>query len=285
MDPASRKERDPSDAQLGALARLAHADWQVPAFRVLELAPRRTRYCVCVPVINEGERIRAQLERMRPHVQDLDVVIADGGSTDGALAREYLGTTVARALLTKTGPGKLSAQMRMAMAWALEQGYEGCVFVDGNNKDDPEALPRFARELAAGADHVQGSRYLPGGRGVNTPLSRHVGVLLVHAPLVSLAARHRYTDTTNGFRAYSAKFLLDARVQPFRDVFAAYELHYYLAIRAARLGFDVREIPVTRVYPPRGKTPTKISPLRGNLSVLRTLFRACFVGYDPPHAR
>jgi hypothetical protein len=29
-------------------------------------------------------------------------------------------------------------------------------------------------------------------------------------------------------------------------VFAAYELHYYLAIRAARLGFRVIETPVTR---------------------------------------
>jgi glycosyltransferase involved in cell wall biosynthesis len=277
--------RDAELAQLGPVAQLAHADWQVPAFRVLELAPRRTRWCVCVPVINEGERLHAQLERMRPYTSDLDVVIADGGSTDGSLARAYLQATIVRALLTKTGPGKLSAQMRMAMAWGLEQGYEGLIFVDGNNKDDPEALPRFARELAAGADHVQGSRYLPGGKGVNTPLSRHIGVLLVHAPLVSLASRRRCTDTTNGFRAYSAKFLLDERVQPFRDVFAAYELHYYLAIRAARLGFDVREIPVTRVYPTRGKTPTKISPVRGNWRVLRTLFRAVFLGYDPPRAR
>ena len=100
---------------------------------------------------------------------------------------------------------------------------------------------------------MQGSRYVPGGKGVNTPLSRHVGVMLLHAPLISLAARHRYTDTTNGFRGYSRRLLLDPRVQPFRDVFAAYELHYYLAIRAARLGLRVCEIPVTRVYPRRAR--------------------------------
>src|SRR4029077_20132302 len=141
------------------------------------------------PVIDEGERIRAQLERMRPYVQELDVVIADGGSTDGSLARAYLETTVVRALLTKTGPGKLSAQMRMAMAWALEQGYEGLVFVDGNNKDDPAALPRFSELLGEGWDHIQGSRYVPGGKAVNTPASRHFGVKLIHAPLISLAAR------------------------------------------------------------------------------------------------
>jgi glycosyltransferase involved in cell wall biosynthesis len=265
----------------GTVHALANPAWQVPQFSVLELSPRRARFCVCVPVINEGERIRAQLERMRPFADGLDVVIADGGSSDGALDEGYLRTTVVRALLTKLGPGRLSAQMRMGMAWALEQGYEGMIFVDGNNKDDPAALPRFAALLAEGWDHIQGSRYVPGGRAVNTPASRHWGVKLLHAPLVRLAAGFPYTDTTNGFRGYSARLLLDPRVQPLRDVFVSYELHYYLAIRAARLGFRVCETPVTRVYPPAGKTPTKISPFHGNLRLMGTLLRAVFVGYNP----
>ena len=65
------------------------------------------------------------------------------------------------------------------------------------------------------------------------------------------------------------------------SVFSGYELHYYLAIRAARLGFHVCETPVTRAYPP-GKTPTKIRGIRGNLLILRTLWRACRHHYDPP---
>ncbi|HEX8431253.1 MAG TPA: hypothetical protein VF625_08190, partial [Longimicrobium sp.] len=142
-------------------------------------------------------------------------------------------------------------------------------------------IPAFLRALDEGYDHVQGSRYVPGGVAVNTPLSRHVGVMLLHAPLISLSAGTRYTDTTNGFRAYSRRLLEDPRVAPFRDVFQAYELHYYLAIRAARLGFRVTELPVTRAYPRGGKVPTKISPLRGNLRVLRTLFQACLHRFDP----
>ena len=67
----------------------------------------------------------------------------------------------------------------------------------------------------------------------------------------------------------------------FREVFAGYELHYYLAIRAARCGFHVTEIPVTRSYPDHGPLPSKISPLRGNLRVLGCLFRACSGAYDP----
>lgn len=255
--------------------------WDVPEFTLNEWGARRSPFALCVFVLNEGIRIRAQLERMQSLTSRIDIILADGGSTDGAVAPDILSRFGVRAFLTKRGPGRLSAQMRMALAYVLERGYEGVVVMDGNNKDDPSAVPLFVQLLAAGYDHVQGSRYIPGGQAINTPLSRHLAVRYLHAPLVSLAAGVRYTDTTNGFRAYSRRLLLDERVAPFRDVFSGYELHYYLAIRAARLGFHVCETPVIRAYPP-GKPPTKIRGLRGNLMILRTLWRACRHRYDPP---
>jgi hypothetical protein len=255
--------------------------WQVPDFTLTEWGERRSAFALCVFVLNEGDRIRAQLERMESLTSQIDIIVADGGSTDGAVAPEILVRHGVRGLLTKRGPGRLSAQMRMAMAYTMERGYEGVVVIDGNNKDDPSAVPALVQLLTAGYDHVQGSRHIPGGRAINTPWSRHVAVKYLHAPLISLAAGFRYTDTTNGFRGYSRRLLLDERVAPFRDVFNGYELHYYLAIRAARLGFHVCETPVTRAYPP-GKTPTKIRGFRGNLMILRTLWRACRHRYDPP---
>lgn len=253
----------------------------LPAHTVLELSPRRHRYAVCLFVINEGDRVRSQLRKMMPLTDRVDLIIADGGSTDGSLAEEFLREQGVRTLLTKTGPGKLSAQMRMGLGYGMEQGYEGMIVIDGNDKDDTTAVPLFVQALDEGCDHAQGSRYVAGGRAINTPWLRHWGVLLLHAPLITLAAGHRYTDTTNGFRAYSRRLLLDPRVQPFRECFVGYELHYYLAIRAARLGFQVREIPVTRAYPTQGKTPTKISGWRGNWRVLRTLWAACRGRFNP----
>ena len=262
-------------------AAVLSTSWQVPEYRLETFAPRRAEYCICVFVINEGERIRQQLQRMRNLADSLDILVADGGSSDGSLEPGYLQSQNVRALLTKTGPGRLSAQMRMALAYAMEESYAGVITIDGNNKDNPGAACLFVQALQSGCDHIQGSRYIPGGKGINTPFSRHWGVRLLHAPLISLAAGFHYTDTTNGFRAYSRRLLLDLRVAPFRDVFSSYELHYYLAIRAARLGYCVREVPVERAYPPHGKTPTKISPLRGNLLILRTLFKAVTGQYNP----
>ncbi len=256
-------------------------NWQIPHHQIQEIAPKQSKYCVCIFVINEGEKIHKQLLKMQPINQIIDTIIADGGSTDGSLELDFLKSVNIRTLLTKKDTGKLSAQMRMALAYGLKQGYQGIIIIDGNNKDDPTAIYNFIQALDAGFDHVQGSRFIKGGKAVNTPWARYFAVRLIHAPLISLASRFPYTDTTNGFRAYSRRLLLDGRVAPFRDIFSTYELHYYLAIRSARLGYKIKELPVTRIYPSKGPTPTKISPIKGNLLVLQKLFQACLHKFNP----
>jgi dolichol-phosphate mannosyltransferase len=260
-----------------------HPDWEFPSFLTVELEPKRHNYCVCVFVINEGKKVQQQLKQMKQYSIQLDIIVADGGSTDGSLEPEFLKEVNVRTLLTKDGPGKLSAQMRMAFAYAIDQGYKGIVVVDGNGKDDISAIPAFIRLLAEGYDHIQGSRFIKGGKAINTPLERLIAVRLIHSPLISLAARHRHTDTTNGFRAYSRDLLMDPELAIFRDVFKTYELHYYLAVESARSKkrYKLIETPVTRKYPKKGKTPTKISPIKGNLHILNILVKAARRQYGP----
>lgn len=255
---------------------------QLPSHEVAFEQPRRADHCVLIPVIDEGERILRQLRAMRTIELGCDVLLVDGGSSDGSTEPQRLqGELGVNALLVKTGPGRLSAQLRIGLAWAMQRGYCGVVTIDGNDKDDPRAIPSFTARLAEGFDHVQGSRYLPGGQAVNTPLDRALAVRLIHAPAISLGAGFRYTDTTNGFRGYSRALLCDPRVRPFRAVFSDYNLHYYLAVRSARLGFRVCEVPVTRRYPACGPTPSKIGGLGGKLSILRQMLVAALGGYSP----
>ena len=258
---------------------ISETEWQVPESIDTVYHERKTAWAVVVPIINEGTKFRQQLLRMQPFCDEADIIVADGGSTDGCT--EGLAEYGVRAVLVKTGSGKLSAQLRMAFAWCMKEGYRGVVIVDGNGKDGVEAIPSFLNKLKDGYDFIQGSRYVKGGVAVNTPLDRHLAVCLLHAPLISLASRFRYTDTTNGFRGFSAGFLIDKRVSVFRDIFDTYNLHYYLSIRAARLGFRVCEIPVTRTYPATGKTPTKISGMAGRLIILKQLFMAVAGRYNP----
>jgi len=258
------------------------ATWEVPAFDIALWPGRSQPWCVVIPVINEGERIRNLLRRMAAlSVSAMaDIIIVDGGSKDGSLALDALQAQGVRGLLVKTGPGKLSAQLRCAYAFALQQGYAGIVTIDGNDKDDPEGIPRFIEALKAGYDFVQGSRFVPGGVAENTPRSRDWAIRFIHAPMLSLASGFRWTDTTQGFRAYSRRMLLDPRVAPFRDVFLTYELLAYLSYRGPRLGFRCIELPSIRRYP-KGEVPTKISSVRGNLTVFKVLVAACLGHFNP----
>ncbi|OPH53101.1 glycosyl transferase family 2 [Paenibacillus ferrarius] len=255
-------------------------EWDVPNYELIEFKSKAHNYCVCIPVINEGEKIQKELKRLSYFANVIDILILDGGSTDGSLNHDFLISNGVRAILTKKDSGKLSAQLRMGFSYALLQGYEGVLTVDGNNKDSVESIPLFIEQLDKGMDFVQGSRYVPGGKEVNTPISRKIAIKLIHAPYLSVISGFRYTDTTNGFRAHSNKFLMDDRLKPFRTIFSTYELLAYISVKAPRLGFKVVEIPVAREYP-KGKVPTKISPLRGNLLLMKILLGLLFGKYNP----
>ena len=208
-----------------------------------------------------------------------DVIIVDGGSSDGSLEGDRMAEV--SALLVKTGPGKLSAQLLCAYDFALTHGYSGIVTIDGNNKDDPDAIPAFIAALADGYDFVQASRFIPGGVEENTPWKRRLAIRLVHAPALSLASGFHWTDTTQGFRAYSRRMLEDPKMGVFRDVFSTYELLAYLNYRAPRLGYRCIELPTARRYPFGEKAPTKIVPFRGEFELLSTLAKVCFGGFNP----
>jgi glycosyltransferase involved in cell wall biosynthesis len=257
------------------------AKWQVPAMETPLWLGKQHPYCVVIPVINEGERNKSLLKRMEAErISSIaDIIIVDGGSTDGSLELDSLQQVGVRGLVVKKGPGKLSAQLRCAYAFALDQGYEGIVTIDGNDKDDPEAIPRFIEALDGGVDFVQASRFLPGGVAVNTPKSRDFAIRYIHAPCLSMASGFKWTDTTQGFRGYSRKLLISPKTSPFRDVFLNYELLAYMSWQAPRSGFACLELPTLRRYP-KGVVPTKISSFKGNLEVLMTLLKICSGKYD-----
>jgi dolichol-phosphate mannosyltransferase len=253
--------------------------YQVPKYEEVFTSEKKNDYCVAIFVINEGKKLHKQLKRMKYSNLSADIIISDGGSSDGSTETQTLKDLGVNSLLVKKENGKLGSQMRIAFSWAMENGYKGVVVIDGNNKDSVENIDDFVRKLESGYDHVQGSRFIAGGKAVNTPVSRLLGLKLLHVPMMRLASGFKYTDTTNGFRAYSKKMLLAEDMAVFRSVFTSYEFHYYLAIEAAKQGYKCLEIPVTRIYP-KGKVPTKISPIKGNLGVIKTLFDTCLGKYS-----
>jgi dolichol-phosphate mannosyltransferase len=256
------------------------SDWELPDCKVTEFKPKHTKYCFVVVIWNEGDRIKKQLAEMKQNAPMADIIIADGNSSDGSTDHSFLMKQDIRALLITKETGLCTAT-RMGLAYALIQGYEGVVTVDGNGKDGIEALPRFLAELDKGYDLIQGSRFMKGGYHKNTPLSRLVSIRYIFSPILSIASGYWFTDPINAFRAISRKFLLDNRVQPFRKIFIRFNLQMYLDYRAAKLNYKIKEIPVERVYPDNGSVPTKIHGF-SNLIVVWEMLKVAFGHYDAP---
>ncbi len=255
----------------------------VPKFECFEYGAKTKDYAILIPIINEGDRIYKELKRAQENNVSAvaDIVICDGGSSDGCTEEQLLKSLDVNTLLVKQDAGKQGAQLRMGMWWGLERGYKGIITIDGNNKDSIEDVPKFIEKLEQGYDFVQGSRFIKGGHAINTPFIRTIAVRLIHAPVISLTAHQKFTDTTSAYRAYSRRYLVDERVQPLRDVFMTYELLAYLSVRATQLGMKACEVPVTRAYPKKGKTPTKISFFKGNSELMKILFKNAFGAYNP----
>ena len=121
----------------------------VPKFSCKEYDEKRNKYCLCIPIINEGDRIKKELTRAKNAGvnQKVDIVICDAGSTDGSTDDELLKSLGVNTLLIKQDKGKQGAQLRMGFWWALERGYEGIITIDGNNKDSIEDVPKFIEKL------------------------------------------------------------------------------------------------------------------------------------------
>ena len=106
--------------------------WEVPTMRTELWLGKSHRHCVVVPVINEGQRITSLLQRMA--AQDVprlaDIIIIDGGSTDGSLAPGPLQALGVRGLLkfgrtldaAERGNYEEAARQMLASKWAGQVG-------------------------------------------------------------------------------------------------------------------------------------------------------------------
>lgn len=219
-----------------------------------------SRTALIIPCLNEGERLINQITELNELFgNSFDLIVIDGGSVDGSIQKliEMKPPILQSILLSTIGLG-LSHDLFYGFA-AIQSGHQSFITVDGNGKDDIlviESLKTFA--LENNLDFVQGSRFLPGGKSSNLPLDRHFGIKLFISPLISFAAKRKYSDPSNQLRFYSRQailFLLQVNI----DTFKRYDFFFFIPIAMSRSGMKTAEFPVIRTYPSSGPIPSHIS--------------------------
>jgi glycosyltransferase involved in cell wall biosynthesis len=158
-----------------------------------------TRLLAIVPAYNEDEIIARTVSEIRRFAPEFDVLVVDDGSSDDTASRAA--GAGARVLRLPFNVG-IGGAMQSGYMYALENGYDVAVQVDGDGQHDPRAIPQLLERLRGepSVNMVTGSRFLQrrnGGDRSSAPRRAGIGVF---ARVVTLATRQRVTDPTSGFR-------------------------------------------------------------------------------------
>jgi glycosyltransferase involved in cell wall biosynthesis len=191
---------------------------------------------IIIPALNEEETLRGVILGIRSFLSQADILVVNDGSTDstGNITRE-------EGVLILEHPYNMGigATMQTGFLYALRNGYDIAIQVDGDGQHHPEFLPSLIKPLLAGQSNlVIGSRYLLDG-GFKSTFPRKLGIKFFSS-LVWIFTRKRVTDPTSGFRAVDRKTL-----ELFSEEYPPDYPEVEALISAYKKGLHFQEIPVT----------------------------------------
>ena len=173
------------------------------------------------------------------------LLIVDDGSPDGTadiikgLQTEFGGRLN---ILERKGKLGLGTAYIAGFKWALQHEYDYIFEMDADFSHKPEDLERLYEACIHGADVVVGSRYTRGGKVVNWPMDR-ILISKGGAFYTKLITWMPVSDPTAGFVCYSRKVLSTIPLDQVH--FIGYAFQIEMKYRAWKLGFKIKEVPIT----------------------------------------
>jgi dolichol-phosphate mannosyltransferase len=223
------------------------------------------RRLAIIPVYREIGKIGTVIEKFTPESVDEVCLVVD--DPDEAILNEITEsrsrTRVPVTIIENSARNGIGFAIKEGYRYALAHGFDLIVVMAGNGKDNPREIPRLTEPISKnGYDYVQGSRFLPGGRGEKTPFLRRIFTRLFPFAWTFLTGV-RCTEVTNGFRAYRTSILENPEINIWQDWLNGYELEYYLHYKVLTLGYRFTERPVSKVYShTKRESYSHISPLK-----------------------
>jgi glycosyltransferase involved in cell wall biosynthesis len=244
-----------------AFPRAARATARAVTFaeRSRDLVPetRPTSVTVLLPTLNEAENLRHVLPEV---ASEYEVVIVDGGSTDGTVdvALELRPDAI---VVRQQGRGKGDA---LLLGMGAARG-EIIVTLDADGSADPTEIPRYVAALLAGAEFAKGSRYLPEGGSDDLTLLRSLGNRFL-GRIVNLLYGTRYTDLCYGYNAFWRSCIPHIPTSG-----PGFEIETLMHISVVRAGLRVEEVASHEKRRLFGQS--NLRPFRDGFRILRVIIR------------
>lgn len=211
---------------------------------------------VVVPTYNERNNLRPLVAAVLEACEDVGVVVVDDNSPDGTgdIADELAAESPRVHVIHRAGKLGLGTAYLAGFEWALAQGAEYVLSMDGDFSHRPSYIPDLLSRTREGYDLVIGSRYVPGGDTPDFPPSRRLlsgGANLLAHWAVGLEAR----DATAGFRCYRREVLESLPLSGIRSNGYSFLVEMLYLVQDA--GYRVAEVPI--VFADRKHDVSKIS--------------------------
>ena len=210
-----------------------------------------SKYLVIIPTYNEIENIERMVHTVMALEKDIDLLVVDDNSPDGtanqvdSMMAKYNGERSKLNILKRQGKNGLGTAYIAGFHWALEKGYEYICEMDCDFSHPVDQLPNLIAKCEAGADVCVGSRYYGGVVNVvNWPMGR---VLMSYyaSKYVKFITGLNIADTTAGFVCYKRQVLESIGIDDIK--FRGYAFQIEMKFASWRLGFKLKEVPITFV--------------------------------------
>ncbi len=236
---------------------------------------------VIIPTFNEKENIEAIVQAIYDLQQDFHVLIIDDSSPDGTadIVRQIqprFNNTVF--LEERKGKLGLGTAYIYGFKWATARGYSFIFEMDADFSHNPSDLPKLYHACKyEGADVAIGSRYVKGGGIENWPSDR-----IMLSKGASLYTRiitwMPVNDPTAGFVCYKKEVLEAINLDEI--LFVGYAFQIEMKFAAWKLGFKIREVPITFTDRKFGESKMSKGIVKeGILGVLNLRWQSLFKDY------
>jgi dolichol-phosphate mannosyltransferase len=202
---------------------------------------------VVIPTYKEKENIEKIILKVLSLSGGFHVLIIDDGSPDGtaeivkSLHQQHPEKVH---LIERSGKQGLGTAYITGFKWALHKGYQFIFEMDADFSHNPDDLLRLYEACANGADVAVGSRYVSGGKIVNWPWDR-ILISKGGAMYTKVITWMPVNDPTAGFVCYRRNVLETIPLDKVK--FIGYAFQIEMKYRAWKLGFKIKEVPITFV--------------------------------------
>lgn len=203
---------------------------------------------VLVPTYNEAESIKNLLIRLDQTCltfteNEIDVLIIDDKSPDGTADIAKSLDIKRLSILRRDSKNGLGPAYIAGFKYGLEKGYDFFVEMDADLSHQPEELGALFKMISA-QNFVIGTRWMPGGSVVNWPKKRQF-ISKMGTRYASFALGLPFRDLTSGYRVIPKSFLNMINLDLIET--KGYGFQIEMAMLANKLGFSIKEVPITFV--------------------------------------